>query len=63
MDSLSAIRAAVLASQGPSQLTMLSMRVMLETGLSLQNVSMDKDRDPQSVARVRKALADMHVKV
>jgi len=63
MRTVSELRDAVGASLGDGDLVMLSIRVMIATGVSLKSPKPEHDRNPASVERVRKALADLGVTI
>ncbi len=63
MRKISEIRDAVVASRGSGELVMLSMRVMVATGVSLKDPKPEHDSDPARVQQVRKALTDLGVTV
>ena len=63
MRTVSDMREAVRASRGANELVMLSMRVMIATGVSLKDPNPAHDRDPVRVEKVRTALADLGVRV
>lgn len=61
MDTITAIRQFLKEHCSQVQITLISTRVLLETGVNLTNIAPERDSDPSTVTEINAILREMGV--